>query len=356
MNHPGNIKVVRTVTYCGNEVGTFGGCAEVGARNMVVARNASSTVLAHEVGHNQGIAPHAACFPLIMYNTDFDGKALTEAEATYFLTPLPNAQYSTGAPCPLPIPDVTHSYYVPQSGSYSSPVEGTNAVRNFRGCPNNDGGSFPNTARIKVVLRDSNNAPLSGVPATDIYLLFNGGTSAQGFLGSGADSIIANSAYNFNPPCPDVRQVVADGPTNGAGEAYITFKGAGGARNASRKWGHYDAEIPVYVNGARLEGKLTSGDVAISGILGEYKLQLKSIDWSGGLLGSHPADDNVGEQVDPGDFNGIANGIGDTGPLSFWKDLDWSGHVDSSDFNIVVAHFAGGAQGGPHTCVFPMNP
>ncbi|HSQ60989.1 MAG TPA: hypothetical protein VLT84_11280, partial [Acidobacteriota bacterium] len=56
------------------------------------------------------------------------------------------------------IPEVSNSFFVPQTGTVASPTEGTVAARLFRMCPNNDGGaSLPNNARIKVVVRDINN-------------------------------------------------------------------------------------------------------------------------------------------------------------------------------------------------------
>ncbi|HEX7077413.1 MAG TPA: hypothetical protein VF363_03225, partial [Candidatus Eisenbacteria bacterium] len=45
------------------------------------------------------------------------------------------------------VPDLTQSFYVPQVGSVATPTEGTNAIKLFRGCPNNDGGaSLPSSA------------------------------------------------------------------------------------------------------------------------------------------------------------------------------------------------------------------
>ncbi|HEU4725587.1 MAG TPA: hypothetical protein VFU59_09870, partial [Candidatus Eisenbacteria bacterium] len=46
------------------------------------------------------------------------------------------------------IPDVSQSFYVPQTGTVATPTEGTVAIRNFRMCPNNDGlTNLPNNAR-----------------------------------------------------------------------------------------------------------------------------------------------------------------------------------------------------------------
>jgi hypothetical protein len=239
------------------------------------------------------------------------------------------------------VPDTNKSFFVPQAGSTTAPVEGTNATRFFRMCPNNDGGaSLFSNARLKVTVLDVNGNGIPGVAAADICVLFNGGTAAQGFVGGiGADSVISNSAYNFTPLCPDVKCVTADAATNANGETYITFAGADPLvpgvtlRNSNRKWGHYDTELPVYVLGFKLSGKLTSGSA-----IGTYLLRIKNFDSTGGLLGSHPSDDNVGEWVDPGDFNVIANGIGSSNVFSYWRDFDSDGDVGPSDFNIITAH------------------
>ena len=79
--------------------------------------------------------------------------------------------------------------------------------------------------------------------------------ASVGSVGVGADSVVANSQYNTSPLCPDVRCVAADVPTDATGATYITFLGSDGVtggvavRNANRKWGHYDTELPVYVLG-----------------------------------------------------------------------------------------------------------
>ncbi|HEX7077129.1 MAG TPA: hypothetical protein VF363_01775, partial [Candidatus Eisenbacteria bacterium] len=40
-------------------------------------------------------------------------------------------------PASAGVPDLTQSFYVPQVGSVATPTEGTNAIKLFRGCPNN---------------------------------------------------------------------------------------------------------------------------------------------------------------------------------------------------------------------------
>jgi hypothetical protein len=58
---------------------------------------------------------------------------------------------------------------------------------------------------------------------------------------------------------------------------------------------------------------------------------------------------NAGEAVSITDFNGISNGIGINNVISYWKDFDGSGSVNSPDLNIVTTHLN-------HNCTFPLNP
>ena len=180
------------------------------------------------------------------------------------------------------VPDVSQSFYVPQAGSTTAPLEGTSSpnpsFRFFRACPNNDGGaSLPNNARVKVVVRDVNGNGIQGIAAADICLLFNGGTPLQSFSGVGADSVVSNAQFNQTPLCPDVRCVQADDQTDASGTTFITFTGstAGspgvGTRSPLRKWGHYDFEIPVYVLGFKISGRLTTASAN-----GTYSLRIKN--------------------------------------------------------------------------------
>jgi hypothetical protein len=245
------------------------------------------------------------------------------------------------------VPDISLSFYVPQTGAVATPTEGVTAHRLFRMCPNNDGGSsLPNNARIKVVVRDVNGNGIPGVAAADICVLFNGGTPAQSFSGVGADSVVANSQFNPSPLCPDVRCVAADAPTDATGTTYITFTGSDvatpgvGVRNANRKWGHYDTELPVYALGFKLSGRLTTGSAN-----GTYTLRIKNMDWTGGLATTL----NQGETVTVTDFNGISNGININNVISYWKDFDTSGGVTVTDLNIINGHLN-------HDCDSPNNP
>lgn len=244
-------------------------------------------------------------------------------------------------------PEISNSYFVPQIGPVASPVEGTLATRNFRMCPNNDGGSsLPNNARIKVVILDVNFNPIAGVPAEDICLLFNGGTAAQGFVGVGSDSIVANSTWNQDPLCPDVRDICADAATDSLGVTYITFAGAEAAhpgvavRDPNRKWGHYDSKIPVYVMGIQIAGRLTTASAP-----GSYTLRIKNYDVVEGLGPSM----NEGEAVTGADLSAIMWGLFASSPISYWLDFDSSGSVTVIDFNLLITHFN-------HDCDTPNNP
>jgi hypothetical protein len=247
------------------------------------------------------------------------------------------------------VPDATRSYYVPQSGSVGSPSEGATAIRSFFTCPNNDGTALPNNARIKLVIKDSGGNPISGIAASDINIRFNGGTAAQGFSGPDADSVIANSQYNPAANCPDVRHVDADAASDANGVAYITFRGASpsnpgvAVRDASRKWGHYDSEFPVYVLGVRLQGRLTSASVN-----GSYVLQIKNVDLVGGLTTAL----NQGELVNTLDRSPMQAHQGEmdsASAINWWLDLNSDGIVNSLDNAPQQAHVN-------HNCSSPSNP
>lgn len=243
------------------------------------------------------------------------------------------------------MPSTSKSFYVPQAGPLATPMEGPAAVPFFRVCPNNDGGSsLPNNARIKVVVLNAAGFGIVGIARADVVVLFNGGSPAQGFSGVGADSVIANS--QFNPLCPDVRTLEADAPTDQTGTTYITFTGADvatpavGVRNANRKWGHYDEELPVYVVGFKLSGRLTTESAN-----GTYTLRIKNFDWTGGL----DLQMDQGETVTVSDFNGVMNGIGIENTVSYWKDFDSQNGVTATDVNIITQHLN-------HDCDSPNNP
>jgi hypothetical protein len=253
------------------------------------------------------------------------------------LPPAASAQFSSAL-----------SYYVPQSGPIATPAEAFGAYRFFRACPNNDGGSsLPNNARIKIVARDILDDPVPGIPASEICIVFNGGTAAQGFAGVGADSVIATSYWNDQPLCPDVRCLQADAPTDASGVTYITLAGADPGspgvtvRNPDRKWGHYDSVIPVIVLGSQIGGRETTG-----GAQGSYTLRIKNVDLVGGL----GTVKNSGAVVSSLDFNSVAWGLlTSTDPTQYWRDLDSSGVVTTTDMNILLFHFN-------HDCDTPNSP
>jgi hypothetical protein len=247
------------------------------------------------------------------------------------------------------VPDVTQSFYVPQKMIGTTVTEGTGALNQFKACPNNEGlTSLGQNARIKVVVRDVNGNPIPGIAAGDICLLFNGGTVAQGFTGVGADSILANST--FNPTCPDVRCVSADAPTDSTGTTYITFQGANASapgvavRNANRKWGHYDAEIPVYVLGFKIQGRLTTG-----GANGSYVLRIKNFDVSL-AEGFSTTPDGKGERVNTFDLNLMLGRLNKSGGIfDYWLDYDNSNAINIFDLNALTPHLN-------HSCTYPNNP
>ena len=248
------------------------------------------------------------------------------------------------------VPSVSKSFYVPQAGTTTTPLEGASTPESFsffRGCPNNDGASYPNNARVKVVVRDASGSGISGIAAADICLLFNGGTPAQGFVGVGADSVEANNQYSVGAACPDIICVQADGATDIDGATYITFMGSAlgtpgvGVRNSGRKWGHYDTEIPVYVLGFKIQGRLTTASAN-----GSYTLQLKSFD----VVGGTEAVLDQGGIVDGTDFNSVAAQVGQPfNFLTWWRDFNSDGLVNSIDFAQFTAHLR-------HNCMLPNNP
>lgn len=248
------------------------------------------------------------------------------------------------------VPDVNQSFYVPQAGNTTTPLEGASTPKSFsffRGCPNNDGASYANNSRVKVVVRDANGNGIPGVSAADICLLFNGGTPAQGFSGVGADSVLANNQYSVGATCPDLRCVQADDQTDASGVAYITFTGSVpgspgvGQRNTGRKWGHYDTEIPVYVLGFKIQGRLTTASAN-----GSYILQIKNFDVAGGLTIAL----NQGEIVNSADVNTVTSQIGQSfNFLTWWRDFNFDNLVNSTDVTAMLAHLN-------HTCTNPSNP
>jgi hypothetical protein len=187
------VKIVQAITWCGYD-GNFQGCTRFvnGTRNIILTATASAAAWAHEFGHSAGISGHdQSCPDRIMYgfaNVPDTRSVITADEYAVFRTLIP--AYSFGGFCSSAIPSANYSYYVPQAGSVGSPIEGEGsfgATAYFRGCPDNDGASYPNHARIKVVAKDANNQPIAGIAAADVQILFNGGTPSQGFSGFGAD-------------------------------------------------------------------------------------------------------------------------------------------------------------------------
>jgi len=244
------------------------------------------------------------------------------------------------------VPDTNKSYYVPQSGSVTTPTEGAAAIVNARRCPNDDGIQVLRlNSRLKVVVLASDGSPIVGIPASDICVLFNGGTPAQGFNGVGDDSIIANFQFNQLSSCPDIRCVQADAPTDANGVAYITWIGATagspgvGTRDPFRKWGGYAGDIPVMVLGFKLPGYLTTAQGAAHGV-STYTAHVKSFDHIGGRTTAT----NQGELVNSLDINPVQAAIGT--PYKYNLDFDNNGIVNSLDLNLIKPH-------NNHKCNFP---
>jgi hypothetical protein len=237
------------------------------------------------------------------------------------------------------VPDVTLSYFVPQSGSLTTPTEGAAAIANARRCPNDDGTQVLRlNSRLQVVVKASDGSPIAGIPASDICVLFNGGTPAQGFSGVGDDSIIANFQFNQLSNCPDIRCVQADAATDASGIAYITWIGATpgspgvGTRDPFRKWGGYAGDIPVMVLGFKLQGRLTATPPNPFAALGSYTAHVKSLDHVGGRTTAT----NQGELVNSLDINPVQAAIGT--PYKYQMDFDNNGTVNSIDLNFIKAH------------------
>ena len=198
-------------------------------------------------------------------------------------------------------------------------------------------------ARLKIVAKATNGSPIAGIPAADVFVLFNTGTQVQGFCGAGDDTIIANYQYNPLANCPNVFFVPADGPTDASGVTYITWLGAtkdgsGNAiRDPVRKWGAYAGSVPVMVLGIPLQGKLTS-----TSPLGSYTAHVKSLDFVGGNMTVL----NQGEVVNTADINKVQADAVPGKPYIYSEDFDNTGAVNSVDLNFIKAH-------NDHKCNFP---
>lgn len=252
------------------------------------------------------------------------------------------------------VPDVTQSFFVPQRGSVGTPTEGTAAAVVFRTCPNNDlfsfGGASPTlgNGRIRVIVRDVNGAGIPGIAAADICVLFNGGTTIQGFFGVGADSIVATNGTPSNGTCPNVRCVQADAPTDALGSTYITFRGNDGVtpgvatRDAARKWGHFDTDIPVYVLGFKLAGRLAAAQVTPTPA---YILRVKNVDVALGLNNTLGA----AEIVTGVDVSTVLGALTTNPPLKYWYDVDNNNSVTGADVTTVLGHLN-------HSCTNLLNP
>jgi hypothetical protein len=233
----------------------------------------------------------------------------------------------------------TNSYFVPQAGTTLSPIEGPSAIAFATTCPNND--LLANNARIKIVLRNSSNAPLVGVAAADIYASLNGGPVSQGFNGSGDDTLMASSAWQPLAGCPNTRRIIADAATDAAGVTYITWKGSTpgqpgvATRDRNRKWGLFAGDIPVYALGIQLQGRITSASPN-----GTYTAHVKNVDVF------DPETLNQGETVNAFDFNIVNANFSASHAYRYDLDFNNNGVVDINDLNLLKVHMR-------HTCNYP---
>jgi hypothetical protein len=247
---------------------------------------------------------------------------------------------------PLPananVPSTVLSYFVPQSGSIATPTEGAAAIGNTAHCPNKDGSQvLRRNARLKVVVKAGDGSGISGIAAQDICILFNGGTPAQGFTGIGDDSIIANFQFNQLANCPNVHCIHADAPTDQDGVTYVTWLGSTysnpgvALRDPSVKWGGYAGDLPLYVLGFLLQGRLTSTSPP-----GSYTAHVKSMDTMGGRTTAP----DQGELVNSLDINPVQGATGTSYKYNF--DFDNNGTVNSLDLNLIKSH-------NNHKCNYP---
>jgi hypothetical protein len=247
----------------------------------------------------------------------------------------------TGAPMTMTVtvdtPDLSKSYFVPESMVGGVVTQDAAAIANARRCPNDDGGQvLKNNARLKIMMIGApSGTAMVGIPAQNICVLFN-------------DSIIANSTYNPLWNCPDVRCVQADAPTDASGIAYITWLGSTpgspgvATRDPLRKWGGYAGDIPVMVLGVQLQGKLS--ETGIQNVLGNYTAHVKSLDCVGGrttLL-------NQGELVNSLDINPVQAASVPGVPYKYNLDFTNDGIVNPVDLNFIKAHLN-------HRCNFPIG-
>jgi len=297
--------------------------------------------------------PHSALSTSIALCISLVSPAPAAMAAPSIVAELSAASASRATAVSGDVPDPSQSYFVPQSGSITAPTEGAAAIANARRCPATGSSDLAHegtqvlklNARLKVVVIGTRGLPMPGIAASDICVLFNGGTPAQGFTGMGDDSIIANSEFNPVANCPDVRCIPADAPTDANGVAYITWIGAIPGQpgvgqyslpDPTRRWGGYAGDIPVMVLGVQLRGKLT-----YTSPLGSYTAHVKNLDFMGGRTTVL----NKGEEVNSLDINPVRAAIGHG--YEYQMDFDNNGFVDLTDLNFINAHKN-------HKCNSPM--
>ena len=273
-----------------------------------------------------------------LYDVDTDH---TGQYGHWFPTDPQHVEFGWAALEVVPAPDSTESYFVPQAVVPGmGVVEGHSATQYFRTCPRADGIQvLPNNSRIKVVVKDAGGNAIPGISAADVFVLLNGRSIPQGLYWEGPDSIIANRQYNPAWACPALQAIYADSATNNLGSTYITFIGPRGVPDSTRKWGHFDTEMPVYVLGTKLQGRAKSDSTN-----GSYTLRIRNLDCAGGITTTP----NYGELINSSDSNYLHAHLAVLGgAYEYFLDFDESGVVDVNDEHFLQAHFF-------HTCHNPQ--
>jgi hypothetical protein len=180
------------------------------------------------------------------------------------------------------------------------------------------------------VLKDSAGNGIAGISAADIFIWMNGRSRPQGMYWEGPDSIIANSQYNPLHGCPNLTAIYADTATDASGSTYVTLIGAGGIPDASRKWGLFDSELPVYALGVQLQGRAKSDTTN-----GSYVLRIRNADCASGVSTAL----DQGEIVNSIDVNFVhAHNPSYGGTYTYPADMDENGIINSIDESFVRAH------------------
>jgi hypothetical protein len=113
-------------------------------------------------------------------------------------------------------------------------------------------------------------------------------------------------------------------------------------RDANRKWGHFESNIPVYVLGFKLDGRLTSAQATPAPA---YILRVKNVDVALGLNNSVGA----AEIVTGVDVSTVLGSLTTNPALKYWYDVDNNGSASGADVTTVLGHLN-------HSCTNLLNP